>query len=170
MADNLMRLLAEGTGEDGEEGVDRELRSAAVEAYFELLDRPKLPAVLLKVGGAEHWRDGVGWAVCVVVGYGNVCGDGCLWGCAVWAGVGVIVSTRAAEGDARGHGGEEIMGPGVLHWAGVNSKVARLSQPGRSPCCLHATTALSNDVLCSSCRGRRSASNGDVGVWSCLCR
>lgn len=49
VADNLMRLIAEGTGEEGAEETDRELRAAAVGAYLDLLDRPKLPAVLLKV-------------------------------------------------------------------------------------------------------------------------
>lgn len=48
VADNLMRLIAEGTGEDGDEG-DTELRSSAAMSYLDLLDRPKLPAVLLKV-------------------------------------------------------------------------------------------------------------------------
>jgi AP-4 complex subunit epsilon-1 len=48
LADNLTRLIAEGTGEE-DEGADRELRAGAVEAYLELLDRPKLPHVLLKV-------------------------------------------------------------------------------------------------------------------------
>lgn len=49
VADNLMRLIGEGTGEEGAEEADRELRAAVVEAYLDLLDRPKLPAVLLKV-------------------------------------------------------------------------------------------------------------------------
>ncbi|KAL4452296.1 hypothetical protein ABPG75_007958 [Micractinium tetrahymenae] len=48
LADNLTRLIAEGTGEE-DEGADEELRAGAVEAYLELLDRPKLPPVLLKV-------------------------------------------------------------------------------------------------------------------------
>ncbi|KAI3438155.1 hypothetical protein D9Q98_000593 [Chlorella vulgaris] len=48
LADNLTRLIAEGTGEE-DEGADRGLRAGAVEAYLELLDRPKLPHVLLKV-------------------------------------------------------------------------------------------------------------------------
>jgi AP-4 complex subunit epsilon-1 len=49
LADNLTRLIAEGTGEE-DEGADRELRAGAVESYLDLLDRPKLPHVLLKVG------------------------------------------------------------------------------------------------------------------------
>lgn len=52
LADNLTRLIAEGTGEE-DEGADEELRAGAVEAYLELLERPKLPPVLLKVGA---WR------------------------------------------------------------------------------------------------------------------
>ena len=48
LADNLTRLIAEGTGEE-DEGADQELRAGAVEAYLELLDKPKLPRVLLKV-------------------------------------------------------------------------------------------------------------------------
>lgn len=51
LADNLTRLIAEGTGEE-DEGADQELRAGAVEAYLELLDKPKLPPVLLKVGTA----------------------------------------------------------------------------------------------------------------------
>lgn len=51
LADNLTRLIAEGTGEE-DEAADCELRGGAVEAYLELLDKPKLPRVLLKVGGA----------------------------------------------------------------------------------------------------------------------
>ncbi len=50
LADNLTRLIAEGTGEE-DEAADRELRAGAVEAYLELLDKPKLPRVLLKVTG-----------------------------------------------------------------------------------------------------------------------
>jgi AP-4 complex subunit epsilon-1 len=48
LADNLTRLIAEGTGEE-DENADRELRAGAVEAYLDLLDKPKLPRVLLKV-------------------------------------------------------------------------------------------------------------------------
>lgn len=48
LADNLTRLIAEGTGEE-DEGADEELRAGAVEAYLELLEKPKLPPVLLKV-------------------------------------------------------------------------------------------------------------------------
>lgn len=57
LGDNLTRLIAEGTG-DEDEGADRELRAGAVEAYLALLDKPKLPRVLLKVGGR-------GWPCCV---------------------------------------------------------------------------------------------------------
>lgn len=57
LGDSLTRLLAEGTGEE-DEGADRELRAGAVEAYLELLDRPKLPRVLLKVGGGAGWGGG----------------------------------------------------------------------------------------------------------------
>lgn len=53
LADNLTRLIAEGTGEE-DEAADRELRAGAVEAYLELLDRPKLPRVLLKVRRCVH--------------------------------------------------------------------------------------------------------------------
>lgn len=53
LADSLTRLIAEGTGEEDEEA-DRRLRAGAVAGYLALLDRPKLPRVLLKVraGGA----------------------------------------------------------------------------------------------------------------------
>lgn len=48
LAHNLMRLIAEGTGEDDEEA-DAGLRQEAVESYLQLLDKPKLPQILLKV-------------------------------------------------------------------------------------------------------------------------
>ena len=47
VAQNLMRLIGEGSGED-EEG-DATLRRDAVESYLDLLDKPVLPAVLVKV-------------------------------------------------------------------------------------------------------------------------
>ena len=46
VAHNLMRLIAEGT-ED--EDTDNELRLDAVSAYLELLDKPHLPDVLVKI-------------------------------------------------------------------------------------------------------------------------
>jgi hypothetical protein len=48
LADNLTRLIAEGTGEE-DEGADEELRAGAASAYLALLERPKLPRVLLRV-------------------------------------------------------------------------------------------------------------------------
>lgn len=48
LAHNLMRLVAEGAGEE-DEGADTELRSQAVQSYLELLAKPRLPAILLKV-------------------------------------------------------------------------------------------------------------------------
>lgn len=48
LAHNLMRLIAEGAGEE-DEGADAELRSQAVQSYLELLNRPRLPSILLKV-------------------------------------------------------------------------------------------------------------------------
>ena len=47
VANNLMRLIAEGTGEDDD--ADEELRSEAVETYLELLDKPALSNVLQQV-------------------------------------------------------------------------------------------------------------------------
>ena len=48
MAHNLMRLVAEGAGED-DEAADAELRAQAVQSYLGLLEKPKLSAVLLQV-------------------------------------------------------------------------------------------------------------------------
>lgn len=48
LADSLTRLIAEGTGEEDEDA-DRALRAGAVQGYLALLDRAKLPRVLLKV-------------------------------------------------------------------------------------------------------------------------
>jgi len=46
VAHNLMRLIAEGT-ED--EDTDNGLRLDAVSAYLELLDKPHLPDILVKI-------------------------------------------------------------------------------------------------------------------------
>ncbi len=48
LADNLMRLVAEGAGE-GDDEADAELRSRAAASYLQLLSKPKLPNILLKV-------------------------------------------------------------------------------------------------------------------------
>lgn len=48
VAHDLMRLIAEGSGEDDEES-DSLLRTSAVESYLKLLEEPKLPSVLLQV-------------------------------------------------------------------------------------------------------------------------
>ena len=48
LADNLMRLVAEGAGEGSDEA-DAELRSQAAASYLLLLSKPKLPNILLKV-------------------------------------------------------------------------------------------------------------------------
>ena len=48
LADNLMRLVAEGAGEGSDEA-DAELRSQAAASYLSLLSKPKLPNILLKV-------------------------------------------------------------------------------------------------------------------------
>lgn len=48
LADNLMRLVAEGAGE-GDDEADAELRSRAAASYLQLLGKPKLPNILLKV-------------------------------------------------------------------------------------------------------------------------
>ena len=48
LANSLMRLIAEGAGEEDEQA-DIELRAQAVRSYLDLLDKPKLSPVLLKV-------------------------------------------------------------------------------------------------------------------------
>lgn len=48
VAHNLMRLIAEGFGED-DEGAYSQLRSSAVESYLRILGEPKLPSVFLQV-------------------------------------------------------------------------------------------------------------------------
>ena len=48
LANNLMRLIAEGAGEEDEQA-DTELRAQAVRSYLDLLEKPHLSPVLLKV-------------------------------------------------------------------------------------------------------------------------
>lgn len=48
VAHNLMRLVAEGFGED-DDGEDSQLRSSAVESYIRLIGEPKLPSLFLQV-------------------------------------------------------------------------------------------------------------------------
>ena len=61
IAHNLMRLIAEGSGED--EDVDMEMRRFAANQYYALLAKPMLPDILMQV-------------VCWVLGeYGYLCGD-----------------------------------------------------------------------------------------------
>lgn len=48
VAHDLMRLIAEGAGEEDEDA-DSQLRSSAVESYLHILGEPKLPSVLLQV-------------------------------------------------------------------------------------------------------------------------
>ncbi|KAK1282590.1 AP-4 complex subunit epsilon [Acorus calamus] len=48
VAHNLMRLIAEGFGED-DEGADSQLRSSAVDSYLRILEEPKLPSLFLQV-------------------------------------------------------------------------------------------------------------------------
>ncbi|KAF3337398.1 AP-4 complex subunit epsilon [Carex littledalei] len=48
VAHNLMRLIAEGFGED-DEGADTQLRSSAVDSYLRILGEPKLPSLFLQV-------------------------------------------------------------------------------------------------------------------------
>ncbi|XP_076955827.1 AP-4 complex subunit epsilon-like [Bidens hawaiensis] len=48
VAHNLMRLIAEGFGED-DDAADSQLRSSAVESYLKIVDDPKLPSVFLQV-------------------------------------------------------------------------------------------------------------------------
>ena len=53
LADNLMRLIAEGAGED-DPTADAQLRAEAVASYLDLLEDPKLPDILLRVRLCEH--------------------------------------------------------------------------------------------------------------------
>lgn len=53
LANSLMRLIAEGGGEEDEQA-DTELRAQAVRSYLDLLDKPKLSPVLLKVSPATQ--------------------------------------------------------------------------------------------------------------------
>ncbi|XP_059642247.1 AP-4 complex subunit epsilon [Cornus florida] len=48
VAHNLMRLIAEGFGED-DDTADSQLRSSAVESYLRLIGEPKLPSAFLQV-------------------------------------------------------------------------------------------------------------------------
>ncbi|KAI5077093.1 hypothetical protein GOP47_0006917 [Adiantum capillus-veneris] len=48
VAHDLMRLIAEGAGEEDEDA-DSQLRSSAVESYLQILGEPKLPSILLQV-------------------------------------------------------------------------------------------------------------------------
>ncbi|XP_052878467.1 AP-4 complex subunit epsilon isoform X1 [Gossypium arboreum] len=48
VAHSLMRLIAEGFGED-DDNADSKLRSSAVESYLRILGEPKLPSVFLQV-------------------------------------------------------------------------------------------------------------------------
>ncbi|XP_002519936.2 AP-4 complex subunit epsilon [Ricinus communis] len=48
VAHNLMRLIAEGFGED-DDNADSQLRSSAVESYLHIIGDPKLPSVFLQV-------------------------------------------------------------------------------------------------------------------------
>lgn len=48
VAHNLMRLIAEGFGEE-DEGADSQLRSSAVDSYLRIIGEPKLPSVFLQV-------------------------------------------------------------------------------------------------------------------------
>lgn len=62
VAHNLMRLIAEGSGDDDDD--DAELRRFAAATYYRMLDKPKLPDILVCV-------------VCWVLGeYGYLIGDG----------------------------------------------------------------------------------------------
>lgn len=47
VAHNLMRLIAEGSGEDDEDA-DSQLRSSAVDSYLQILGEPKLPSISYK--------------------------------------------------------------------------------------------------------------------------
>ncbi|KAL0407946.1 UNVERIFIED_CONTAM: AP-4 complex subunit epsilon, partial [Sesamum radiatum] len=48
VAHNLMRLIAEGFGED-DDTADSQLRSSAVESYLQIMGEPKLPSAFLQV-------------------------------------------------------------------------------------------------------------------------
>ncbi|KAG0492827.1 hypothetical protein HPP92_006225 [Vanilla planifolia] len=48
VAHNLIRLIAEGFGED-DDGADSQLRSSAVDSYLHILSEPKLPSIFLQV-------------------------------------------------------------------------------------------------------------------------
>ncbi|BFG20674.1 hypothetical protein CerSpe_069480 [Prunus speciosa] len=48
VAHNLMKLIAEGFGED-DDSADSQLRSSAVESYLRIISEPKLPSVFLQV-------------------------------------------------------------------------------------------------------------------------
>ncbi|EPS59762.1 hypothetical protein M569_15042, partial [Genlisea aurea] len=48
VAHNLMRLIAEGFGED-DDAADTQLRSSAVESYLRIMGEPKLPSAFLQV-------------------------------------------------------------------------------------------------------------------------
>ena len=48
LADNLMRLIAEGAGQN-DEIADTEMRSHAVTSYLAPLEKPQLPDILLQV-------------------------------------------------------------------------------------------------------------------------
>ncbi|KAF5815696.1 putative adaptor protein complex AP-4, epsilon subunit [Helianthus annuus] len=48
VAHNLMRLIAEGFGED-DDTADSQLRMSAVESYLKIVDEPKLPSAFLQV-------------------------------------------------------------------------------------------------------------------------
>lgn len=60
LAHSLTRLIAEGAGEEDEQA-DTELRAQAVASYLDLLDKPKLSAVLLKVGMHSIWTTEAVW-------------------------------------------------------------------------------------------------------------
>lgn len=47
LADNLMKLIAEGAGQN-DEIADTEMRSQAVSSYLALLEKPQLPDILLQ--------------------------------------------------------------------------------------------------------------------------
>ncbi|OIV93683.1 hypothetical protein TanjilG_16534 [Lupinus angustifolius] len=49
VAHNLMRLIAEGFGEDDDAAAYSQLRSSAVESYLRIIGEPKLPSVFLQV-------------------------------------------------------------------------------------------------------------------------